>query len=230
MEKEENIINNSENVTNSEQNSEEFNANVENSVETVEKNKENTPLLSFEYNITNEEEGEAFTVFQKKFVYKKNWIKSILFGIVAVLFIISSVRDPSQALNYILAALCMAMIFIIWYNTKKIKSSLLDALKLVENDKYIFTLYKYKFKIETIIPPEERENSEEEIPDVEPKIYDFSDLSLKAFEDTDKFLLIFKKQTIYVLPKRCMTQKQIDTVRDTLKARLDKDFEILEKK
>ncbi len=230
MEKDENIINNSENVTNTEQNSADFNINVENPVEMVEKNQENTPLLSFEYTITNEEEGEAFTVFQKKFVYKKNWIKSILFGIAAVLFIISAARNPSQALNYILCALCLAMIFIIWYNTKKIKSSLLDALKLVENDRYIFTLYKYKFKIETIIPEEEKENSEEEIPDVEPKIYDFSDLSLKAYEDTDKFLLILKKQTIYVLPKRCMTQEQIDILRNTLKARLDKDFEILENK
>ena len=90
------------------------------------------PLLSFEYDVKNDEEGQAFLLFQKKYVYKKNWIKTAAFAVAAILFLISIGRDPSQPMNFILAAICIAGIFIIWYNTKRIRASLLDALKLIE--------------------------------------------------------------------------------------------------
>ncbi len=40
----------------------------------------NEPDLSFEFNVKNDEEGEAFLAYQKKYVYKKNWIKTIGFS------------------------------------------------------------------------------------------------------------------------------------------------------
>lgn len=189
----------------------------------MEDKKIKNPVLSFEYNVTNEEEGQAFLLFQKKFVYKKNWIKTIAFGIVAILFGISIYRSPDQPLNYMLGTICLAAIFVIWYNTKKIRTSLMNALKILEDDKYIFTLYDNDFKIETVQIDEVDENGEP-LPPIPPRIVSFSDLTLKVFDTVDKFVLVLKKDTIYVLPKRCMTSEQIEKTAEIFSTKLNEDY------
>lgn len=186
-------------------------------------------LLSFEYDIKNDEEGQAFLLFQKKYVYKKNWIKTIAFAVIAILFIISIGRNPEQPMNYILAAICIAAVFIIWSNTKKIRSSLLDALKLIEDDRYIFTLYDDSFSIETILAENVDENGEE-IPPVEPRIVNFNDILINIIETEDMFVMILKKDTIYVLPKRCMTQEQVNILQNTFLDKLKDNYEKYEGK
>ena len=112
-------------------------------------------LLSFEYNVKNSEEEQAFKAFQKKYVYKSNIIKTCLFGAAALLFLISFIRAPKEYLNPVLMFISLAVIFVIWFNTFKIRKSLLQALKMLENDRYIFTLYDDRFSIETIIDESE---------------------------------------------------------------------------
>lgn len=186
--------------------------------------KKEIPVASFEYDVKNEEEEQAFRLFQKRFVYKKNWIKTVAFSVVAVLFLVSAWRSPDQPLNYILAAVCVAAIFITWYNTKKIRESLVNALKMIEDDKYVFTLYENKFKIETVWEEIQDEDGEI-IPPPQPRVVDFADISLKIFETSDKFVLVLKKDTIYVLPKRCMTGEQAETLKKVFSEKLNEDFE-----
>ena len=69
---------------------------------------------------------------------------------------VSAWRDPDIIMNFILLGVCAAAVAAIWFNTKKIRSSLLEALKMLEDDRYIFSLYKDKFTIETIISEEEK--------------------------------------------------------------------------
>ncbi len=182
------------------------------------------PLLSFEYDVKNDEEGQAFLLFQKKYVYKKNWIKTAAFAVAAILFLISIGRDPSQPMNFILAAICIAGIFIIWYNTKRIRASLLDALKLIEDDRYIFTLYDNSFSIETILAEDTDENGEK-IPPVEPRIVYFSNTVIDVIETEKMFVIILKKDTIYVLPKRCMKNSEEKILKDIFLNKTGERFE-----
>lgn len=171
-------------------------------------------LCSFEFNVKNEEENKAFLFFQKKYVYKKNWIKTAGFGILAVGFAISAYRDPSMAVNYMLMGVSLAAIAAIWYNTKKIRQSLMEALKMLEDDRYIFSLYEDSFVIETIISEEER-NEEDFVP-IKPNIEKLSDENLDITEHEDMFVIIVKKETIFVLPKRCMNEEQIKILSEKL--------------
>lgn len=181
------------------------------------------PILSFEYNVKNEEEDSAFRLFQKKYVYKKNWIKTAAFAVAAVLFFVSIYRSPNQPMNYLLAAICIAAICIIWYNTKKIRVSLINALKMIEDDRYIFTLYDNDFKIETVQNEEVDENGEV-IPPIPPREVSFLDISLHVFDTSDKFVLVLKKDTIYVLPKRCMDNEQIEILKKVFSEKLNQDY------
>ena len=182
------------------------------------------PIITVNYDVKNEEEGQAFLLFQKRFVYKKNWIKTAAFAVVAVLFLISIIRYPDRPMNYMLFAVCLAAIFVIWHNTRKIRTSLMEALKMLEDDKYLFTLYDDKFRIETIETETTDENGEE-IPPIPPRVVKFSDITLHVFETEDKFVLVLKKDTIYVLPKRCMNNDQIEILRNKFKEKLSEDFE-----
>lgn len=183
-------------------------------------------LVQVDYDVKNDEEGQAFLLFQKKYVYKKNWIKTALFAVVAVLFLISIGRDPDQPLNYILATLCIAGIFIIWFNTKKIRSSLLDALRLIEDDKYIFTLYEDCFKIKTILADDVDENGEKIAP-VQPRVVFFENTDIDVIENDKMFVLILKKDTIYVLPKRCMDEDKESIIRNKLSKTVGEKYQTI---
>ncbi len=181
-------------------------------------------VLSFEYDVKNKEEEEAFITFQKKYVYKSNIIKTVIFGILAVLFLISFIRDPKEYLNPVLMVICLTVIFVVWFNTKKIRSSLMQALKVLENDKYIFTLYDDRFTIETEVDESEFEE-DEEIPVIPPRVVYFKDISLSVIEKLDMFVLILKKDTIYVLPKRCFDENVSGELHDRFSSLLGEDYE-----
>ena len=201
---------------------------AENAPETEEKQPEKEPVLSVEYDVKNEEEERAFIAFQRKFVYAHNWKITAAFGIVAALFIVSIVRNPSGYLNWVLAFICLAIIVLTWYNTRRIRKYLMQALKPLEDDKYVFTLYDDSFKIETL--PTEEEKQEEDFTPVPPRIVDFEDISLNVLENDEMFIIILKKETIYVLAKRVMNEQQQETLRKTFSQLLESDYEMIDNK
>ena len=142
---------------------------------------------------------------------------------VAVLFIVSIVRNPSGYLNWVLAFICLAIIVLTWYNTRRIRKYLMQALKPLEDDKYVFTLYDDSFKIETL-------PTEEDFTPVPPRIVGFEDISLNVLENDEMFIIILKKETIYVLAKRVMNEQQQETLRKTFSELLDSDYEMIDNK
>lgn len=185
---------------------------------------EGDPLTAFDYNVKNEEEEEAFTVFQRKYVYKRNWVVTGLFAVVAVMFAVSIVKDPSAYINWVLCFVCLVMIFTTWFNTFRIKKYLMRALKSLENDNYRFTLYNDCFKIETVFTEEEM--AAEDFVPVKPRIVRFEDISLNIIENSRLFIIILKKETIYVLSKRVIEEKDQDLLRAKLTEVLGEDYEI----
>lgn len=191
--------------------------------EISEKEPEKEPVISFEYNTTNEEEEKAFLIFQKKYVYKHNYKVTALFAVVAVLFLISIIKNPGGYLNWVLMFICLFMIFATWFNTVRIRKYLVSALKSLEDDKYRFTLYEDSFKIETVFTEEEM--AEEDFVPVKPRIVDFNDISLNVIENGEMFIIILKKETIYVLSKRVISEENQNILRENFSQLLGEDFE-----
>lgn len=183
---------------------------------------EKKAVLAFEYDVKNTEEDKAFTAFQKKYVYKHNWKVTIVFSVLVILFGISAIKYEGY-LNIVLTFISAAMIFITWYNTFRIKKYLLRALKTLEDDRYIFTLYEDSFKIETVIDEEEK-NSEDFVP-IKPKIVRLDEDGLSVIEKSDMFILIIQKETIYVLPKRCIDEDDRKTLSGKLSQALKENYE-----
>ena len=182
------------------------------------------PLTSFEYDVKNAEEEEAFTVFQRKYVYKRNWAVTALFAIVALMFLISVIKNPDGYLNWVLCFISLVMIFTTWFNTFRVKKYLMKALSALEDDRYRFTLYDDCFKIETVFTEEEK--AAEDFVPIKPRIVRFEDISLNIIENERLFIIILRKETIYVLSKRVVGEKDQGLLRDKLKEVLGEDYEI----
>lgn len=187
--------------------------------------REEHAIAIVEYDVKNTEEGEAFTAFQKKYVYKQNVIKTIVFALIALIFGIRLIYRPDNAIYWLGLVICLAAIFIFWYNPVKIKRTLMASLKPLEDDRYIFKLYDYKFSIETVLPEDEKYDEEGKEIKIPPRVVSFDDIGLKILEKRNMFVLFLKKESIYVLPKRCMEDYQINIIRNTFKSKLGDDFE-----
>ena len=191
------------------------------------------PNLSIAYDIKNTEEEEAFVTFQKKYILKSNILKTVAFGILAILFIYQIINAPDNFASWLCFVVCLAVIFIVWYNPIKIRKTLMQSLKPLEDDRYIFKLYENKFTIETVIPQEEIDEAikeGEEPVKIPPKVVDFSDTGLSVLEKENMFVIFLKKESIYVLPKRCMTENEIKQLSYMFDLKLGDDFEIEENK
>ena len=182
------------------------------------------PITSFEYNVKNEEEEEAFTIFQQKYVYKRNFVVTGLFTIVAVMFAVSIIKNPSGYVNWVLCFVSLVMIFTTWFNTFRVKKYLMRALKSLEDDKYRFSLYDDCFKIETVFTEEEK--AAEDFVPVKPRVVRFEDISLNIIENARLFIIILRKETIYVLSKRVIEENDQTLLRNKLKEVLGEDYEI----
>lgn len=202
-----------------------------------------SPILELNYNITIDEEDRAFRLFQKLYVFKKNVINTILFGVVAVIFLFQIIADKTSYLSWGLMTVCVAMIAMTWITPIRVRKMLLVALEALKDDRYIFRLFKKEFEIETIIPKEDealakelveedkesgefdenrsdyKENEDEEIDDYdgrikpEKSVYKYPSEDMRIVEADDMFLIFISKQTFHVIPKRAVSQTDSDILR-----------------
>ncbi len=182
---------------------------------------EKEPIITLEYDVKNEEEDRAFLTFQKKYVYPHNIKVTVAFGIVAAVFIASIIRNPDGYLNYVLGFICLFMIALTWYNTFRIRKYLVKALKVLEDDKYRFTLYDGSFVIETL---ETSADEDEDAPPIEPNTVLFEETQVSVIENDEMFVIIVKKESIYVLAKRLISDEQQALLRDNLSKQLSDNY------
>ena len=88
------------------------------------------------YHIKREYYRDGFSAFQKKFVMKRNYVMMALFFILLVSFVVSAVADPSNKTAYFLMMICLAAVFMLWYNPRKQRRMVLDAVQELEFEQF----------------------------------------------------------------------------------------------
>lgn len=183
-------------------------------------------LTIVEYDVRGSEERDAFIAFQKRYVYKQNIIKTVAFALVAVLFMIRLIFDPTNVLYWVCLAVCLAAIAVFWYNPVRIRRTIMDSIKPLADDRYVLKLYEDKLTIETILPEDDRLDDEGNEIKIKPTEISFRDIGLKVLEKHAMFVLFLRKESIYVLPKRCMEEYQVNIIKSTLSEQLGEDYEV----
>jgi len=203
----------------------------------------------FEYQITNEEQGIAFSAFQKKYVRKKTLIKLLCFFVVALLFLQQVIIKPNYTMGWVFFAVSVAFFLFTWSNPRTIKKNLLAALKELEDDKYEFELTEEYFSIKTTFLYDEKsldkqadeeinennvneENEEEDksFKKIPPRVVFFNKEHVEMIETSDLFVIILQKQTIFTIPKRCMSEENQAAMKDIFSNNLQEDYVFQENK
>lgn len=112
-------------------------------------NLEREPILQRSYHIPLELFKKAFIAFQKKYIYPRNWLLTAVVAAVAFVYLDSVTQNPSNYMAYLLLAVCVAMIVILWFNPKKVRKNLFASLAELENDTYHVRFYEDGMTIAT---------------------------------------------------------------------------------
>lgn len=204
-------------------------------IDNREENENEEKLIeSKRYSIPFEMFENAYTLFQKKYVYPRNMIMIALLLLLAVGNIINIALGRSGTLSYVLVFACFALAAINWYNPKKIKRNLMSSIKGIENDIYTLDVLPDKMIIGTVIDPVENDNSEpEEYEKVFGEVKKLENIeksevyinnTLRVTERKDYFMVYIKKSMFYVIPKNVMNEEEIKTFAMYFVKRIGKYF------
>ena len=169
---------------------------MEQNMETqVLQNKQTEKEIYVEYDQTPAEASEALLVFQKKTMYKKNYLYSGLLVVLTILYILQVLKNPEHTQGIILLMVCVVVLVGIWFLPYNHRRRVRKAVEKVE------TPYSIKFMEDKVIVPS-RESGVEDL-----EIY-FEDNQLEALENDKMFILMLSRQTLFALPKRCLNPEQ----------------------
>lgn len=149
------------------------------------------------YHIKREYYRDGFAAFQKKFVMKRSYVMMALFFILLVSFVVSAVADPSNKTAYFLMMICLAAIFMLWYNPRKQRRMVLDAVQELEFEQFTACNDGKVLRIRI----QQGEDETEQIP--ESRI----SLATAYVQEFEEFYLVCDgKKMFYVLPKSALEQ------------------------
>lgn len=204
------------------------------------------PTLKRSYHIPLEMFMEAFRNFQKKYVFPQNYVLTAVLIAVACVYIRAVILDNTKTIAYLVVVFCLAFILSIWYRALKLRRSLRDALKEIENDVYEVQLFSDKLTIRTEdapapaaesaepedkpaeeVPAEEAEGSDgfqqifpekpaEPVQSIPPTEIYFDD-RVKFHEFAEFFMVYMVKQNFYVIPKKDFSEDEISQLRKAFK-------------
>ena len=173
------------------------------------------------YGVPAEQMAEGYRAFQKKFLRRGFWIRVglVLFCLadflgVAIWRFVN--RRSVNSMTYVLIVLCAALLFVLWYNPKKARNSVLNAAKQLERDRYTVTFRAHDLVIRTILPPQEApEEDEAEASAQEQELPPNGELTVS--EQQAYYLLFFKKECIYIISKSAFSAEQLQQVNSILR-------------
>lgn len=180
--------------------------------------KKDKKIFSIEYMITPEQATDGYELFYREFIKPKNVRFTIGFGIAAAVFLISGLVYPKSYLNWVLMLICLAVIGITWLNSSSARKEAVYSADAVKNDSYKLSFFNSRIVIE------ESELAGDRIYSYQPVMIRFEDIDLKVIDCGGLYVLIFKKDYIYTVPKSAMNEQMNEVFRRHLSNILGDDY------
>lgn len=175
------------------------------------------------YQINHDIYSEAYKCYQKHFIFPKNRILQLIMLLLAVDFSYHGIMNPDNKLAFFLTALCVAFIFILWYNPRRMRRSVMDVIREIEGDEYVFSMDHEKITFCTVSQDYIQDIPNEELIQNKPtEIYYNKDLFV--IEKYEFFLICRGKQVFYVLPKYALYDNQAEIIRENFENKIGKHF------
>ena len=131
---------------------------------------------------------------------------------------ISGLVYPKSYLNWVLMLICLAVIGITWLNSSSARKEAVYSADAVKNDSYKLSFFNSRIVIE------ESELAGDRIYSYQPVMIRFEDIDLKVIDCGGLYVLIFKKDYIYTVPKSAMNEQMNEVFRRHLSNILGDDY------
>ncbi len=161
-------------------------------------------IFEAEYSLTPEQAAEGYMLYHNEFVRRSNMKLSLLCATLSVLFLISILFSPRTLLLYILFLVCLLVIVLKWLSSAGARKEAVKAAERVKNDSYKLSFFSSRIIIKC------SELSGDTLYTYPPVMIRFEDIDLKVIDYDDLYVLIFKGDMIYTIPKSSFTDRMND--------------------
>jgi hypothetical protein len=189
-----------------------------------------------EYNIPLELFEKGFIAFQKRSVYPKNALMTVVCVAMSGMITYTNLKlDQSSTTNFINWLLVFVLLSVClnsWFSALKVRKNLMKSLDGLQNDKYRFEIDEKEIVISTVL--EESSTPVDDTPEEEKGNFDIYDgvetpekiesthLDLKnryfRFYEYPGFFLVYQiKMMIYVVPKGVFETSEIEKIKGYIK-------------
>ena len=183
-------------------------------------------LTTLNYSITPEEYEKSYIDFQKRNVFPKYIVMTVVLGIIIMFNINSVFHDPTYKFGWGAIGICLACIAAIWGNMHRMKKIIMNSVREMNGDKYKTDVYEDRIVIQTEVEQDENEEPIEIPPKIISYIYDRP----KIVEIEEMFIIYLKNQLYYVIPKSDLNEEQINILIKTFQEKFEDGFKKLKAK
>lgn len=185
------------------------------------------------YRISADILREGFIAYQKKYVYPKSYALMAVFLVLALNFVYGAVKAPDNYFAYIMIVICLALAVREWYNPRKIRRTIIEAMQETGEQEYKITVGDgfAEFStiehgnVENIVETSESEIDSTELltsqrENVENPDEEFipptriNAENLKILEYNRFFLFVDGKAVFYIVPKENFSESEMEIIRN----------------
>lgn len=175
-------------------------------------------FFSFDYMVNPEQALDGYMLFYNEFVKKKNIKLTLILGFIFLLSMFFVLMSPDRYFNYPVMLICLLVILIKWSGSNSAKKEAALSADDVKNDSYKLSFYNSRILIEA------SELSGDRIYNYPPVMIRFEDIDLKVIDYEGLYVLIFRKDYIYTVPKDAMSGQMNEVFKKHLQSILGDDY------
>lgn len=177
-----------------------------------ERVEDNVTGIPIDYDLTPDEVTRSLKYFQKKTIYKKNIIFTVILAVIAILYAQAVITDPSYALGYILGFLALTVIGFMWYLPFRHIKSVAQAVSISRDT------YHIEICPDGLLLPQKEGKF----------LVSFDTPAVRVTEFPDLFLMIVSREKMFAVPKRCVPLERLEELTETMRNALGGRYEVLE--
>ena len=181
-------------------------------------------LFRIMYMLTPDQVSDGYMLFYNEFVKKSNVKYTLIMATFSLVFLIAILMAPQGYVSYLLLLITLMLIALRWINSLSARREALAAAEDVRNDSYKLSFYNSRILIEA------SEKVDDKIFNYPPVVIRFEDIDLRLLDYDDIYILVFRKDYIYVVPKESMTARENELFTTHLKNILGDDFYVFERR
>ena len=175
-------------------------------------------IFSVEYMLTPDQALDGYMLFYNEFIKKSNIKLTFAMGILALIFLFAVIVSPKGYLSYMLLLMTLSVIAMKWLGSESAKKEALRSADDVKNDSYVLDFYNSRILLKA------SELTGDTIYNYPPVMIRFEDIDLKVLDYEELYVLIFKKNYVYTVPKSAMNKEQNNVFRKLLESILGDDY------